>query len=335
MTTLEERAISVNNNSEEIVDLVRRYGKASSIVTLDPTCEIFSLPLITGLIAYRTTSHCAVVLGDPISSPTDWPALTSAFHDFCEKQGKRVIYAISSQAFKDWATNKICQASLQFGEELILDPQIDPKQGHDGHLLRKKLNHSINEKVVVQEYLAQDTKLEKELEDVKSAWLQGRHGPRLYLSEVDLFTNRTEKRWFYAEKEGKYVGLAMLYRLDAYQGWFLHLLVSTPDAPNGTSELLMTTILETLRQEGCRCLTIGELASEKLGEIRGLGNFSSWLSRAFYKRAVRFFQLNGKAMYWKKFQPESRNLYLLFSKPKIGFSDVLAILRSVNMKKLK
>ena len=70
--------------------------------------KMFSTPEITGVIGYRLSYGCAVVLGEPICSPSDVVILTKAFHQFMDKQDMPVIYLIVSQDFAQWAIGNVC-----------------------------------------------------------------------------------------------------------------------------------------------------------------------------------------------------------------------------------
>jgi len=58
------------------VELIKRWGGASSITMMDPICKHFSIPQIDGVIGYRSEFGCAIVYGDPLCNPSDWPQLT-------------------------------------------------------------------------------------------------------------------------------------------------------------------------------------------------------------------------------------------------------------------
>ena len=61
------------------------------------------------------------------------------------------------------------------------------------------------------------------------------------------------------------MGIALLSKLESQCGWFLKYLISIPEAPRGTSELMMMSILEILRNENCRFLTYGMVPAKQSG----------------------------------------------------------------------
>lgn len=316
---------------EKISKYVQDFGSAASIGLLDPHCKIFQIPEIKGVIGYRSKFGSIVILGDPVCAKEDIPQLTQAFYDHFKKQKKNIIYAMASESFKEWAITNGCNARIAIGSEIILDPRIDILNGSAARLLRKKLNHSEGEGVTVNEYLSQNKELENEMEQVAKNWVKARSGIQVFLSHIDLFTNEWGKRWFYAMHRDQVVGVVLLNKIDAHNGWVLNLLMTTPEAPNGTSELLVMSVLETLKQEGYTYLTTGTVPGAELTEIEGLGSFSTWIGRNIYKLSKYFFNLSGRTLYWDKFQPQTKKSYLLFTSPKVTLSNTLAILNAFNV----
>ena len=328
-----EIASPLNDKRLQCADLVRRWGGSASITSIDETCEIFSAPDIEGIIGYRSAPGCIIVFGDPVCSPEDMPQLTEEFHRFCENQKKRIVYLSVTQKFADWAMKHVCNAIIEFGEELIINPSThqDPSEGSQGRMLRKKVNHALNKGTVAKEYIDYDEKLEKEIENVGENWLKARQGPQIYLSHVHILKDRSSQRWFYAEHAGKVVGAILLTQLQVHQGWLLYFLMTTPDAPNGTSELMIMKVLEALHNEKSQYLTFGAVTSAELGKMEGLGTITTILARNAFKITKKLFHLDGRRDFWKKFQPASEGSYVLFSHPHVGLREFYGVMRALNV----
>lgn len=322
---------SVCGTEVPLAEAIRRWGNAMSITLLDPAVQIFRAPNIPGVIGYKVSAGCAVVFGDPVCANNDTPALAQAFKDFCSKNNLRMIYTAASKNFADWAHGQISEAKIEVGAELVVDLSKDPSSGQEGRMLRKKLKHSASEGVVIEEYGGNDPLVEKEIESVTANWLQGRKGPQIYLSKVNVFEERHGKRWFYAKQNGKLVGVLLLNQLEAKQAWVLYMVMATPTAPNGTSESLVMHAIAKLRGEGCRYLSLGDAQGEKVGEVKGLGVISSWVAKHSFNASKKIFGLDGRRVYWKKYMPESRPSYLLFSHSSVGLREIVGLLRAINV----
>lgn len=328
------RSISNAYERTEIVDLIRQWGGPATDALLDPSCKIFNTPGIRGFIGYRLEFNTILVYGDPVCAPQDIPVLTQAFSTFCKESALNFIFIIASESFTRWAyENHFCRSLLQISEKLVIDPFHDPrgKEGVYASLVRRKVRHALHEGTVVKEYLIQDKNIENLIDQAAQTWLKARQGPQIHISNVYLFSDRQGKRWFYAQQGSRIVGVCVLNQLQCHNGWLLNHLMSTPDAPGGTPELLVVSALETLRAEDCHFVTFGTIPANSIGEIRGISPFSSWLTCNLYQLIKLVFRLNGHHKFWKKFHPVSNPTYLLFSGQSIKIRQILAIMRSMNV----
>ena len=319
-TTIERR---------QIENWVHRWGNSSSEAVLESGCLFFNVPNIEGLIGYRLASGYAVVFGDPICTLKDKPLLAKAFHSFCKEKNLNIIYLIATEPFAKWAIQNGCNVLIEAGEELIFDPQIDPTKGSQASKLRNYIHHAQNEGVTFHEYIARDVALENAMEQVGKEWLKTRRGPQIYLGDLVFFGDRQERRWFYIKNGDHVVAMALLSKLKAYQGWLLKFFLTAPNSPRGTSELLMKSIMDTLREENCHYVTLGMIPAERLGEIIGLDRFSTWFARFAFEISKKIFRLNNRKAYWLKFHPKSARSYILFSKPSVGLRELLAVMKAL------
>lgn len=324
---------SIQSADSSIEALIHRWGGSVSEALLEFPSHYFRLSHIDGCIGYHVECNCAIILGDPICSTAELHELTKAFHHYCAENHWNIIYAVVSASFSKWCLEeKLCHISLEVGEELIFDPQNDPTEGPRGNRLRNKISHARRYGLKVSEYLAYNEELEHAMEQVGVTWLKAREGPQIYLANLHFFDNRNGKRWFYIKDGDEVTGMALLSHLESHQGWLIKYLVTKPNAHRGTSELLVISILETLRNEDCHFLTYGIVPCSNLGQIIGLGKVASWVSKNVYKLANRVFHLEQRQLYWHKFHPNAVPTYVLFAKPKIGLREIRAISKAFKIK---
>lgn len=316
---------------EDILRYVRKFGNANSDAILDPQCQFFSVPHIEGVIGYRFESNCAVVFGDPACPEHQRAELVKSFHEYCDQQRRNVIYVVVSERFKSWAIDNECAATIEFGQELYLDPTNDPRKGAKGSLARRKVRKAIKSGVEVFEYQGYDPELEKQMEELGNRWLANRKGPQLHISHVNLFENRLGKRWFYATCNGEVIGVVVLNEIKARGGWLLNRLMMAPNSPGGTPEILVITALDQLASEDCHYVTFGGIPGDEIGEIGGFGNFTQWLVPKMYQLSLSLFKLGGKGKFWEKFQPEAEKSYLLFREPSLSPGKLIGLMRALNL----
>jgi len=322
----------ISTEMPDLVDIVRRWGGSTADGVLDPLCRIFQTPEIEGVIGFRLAHGCAIVFGDPMSAPGNKMTLARAFQRYCQEQNWNVIYIIASEEFTRQYMAEGKAASVKFGEELYLDPHKDPMKntGENGCLVRRKVRRAIREGLTFHEY-SNNRDLEQGIKQVASSWLQGRDGPQIHISHANVFENRMGKRWFYAERDGNLMGVVVLNELKSKQGWLLNHLMPRPEAPHGTSELLVVSALNKLAEENCHYVTFGAVPADALHEVEGLGQFSSWLAKLSYKMARRIFHLDGPGTFWGKFLPQSKPCYVIFSSGHVTIKGVMALMRALNV----
>lgn len=314
------------------VENVRKWGGSTTDAILDPLSKIFTIPGVDGLVGYREAHGCAVVYGDPVCSDSQTKNLVQAFHAFCSNTQLKIIYLVISEEFGKWLIqHHFCNTLIEYGEELFLNPHDDPrkKEGVHASLVRRKARHAIKEDVKAFEYTISDTQIEKGILEVGQKWLENRKGPQIHFSHVRSFDYRQGKRWFYAEKEGKVIGVVILSRLDKYPGWLLNHLMFNPEAPGGVPELLVVTALDTLAKEGCNFVTFGTSPGKELGEIIGLGGFSKYVVKNVYNIANKIYHLDGKKGFWEKFDPQTKKTFLAFQ-DSVGITEMLALKNALN-----
>lgn len=318
-----QTAVSLSER-EERVKMLRQWGGPAVDAILDLRTLFFSVPGMPGFIGYRLIGKIAVVFGDPVCPPEAKEELAKAFHLFLEKEGMKAVYLLASSSFAKQAGDKVV---LEFGKEVIFDPACSPLEmtGEHAQLVRRKVKKAMGESVAVQECLLGDHTQQKAMEEVGEKWLQSRKGLQLHISNVHLFEDSFGKRWFYAAQNGKTIGVVTINFLEAKQGWLLNHLMVLPDAPKGTSELLIVSVFEILQKEGCRYVTVGAVPKAELGEIRGLSPFLEWLIRFSFKHIYRWVHLSNLDIFWEKFGSSISEPTYILLQHNVGLRGLFAL----------
>lgn len=309
---------------EQLPLAVKRLGSPESTILLHSSCSIFQIAEVDGLIGYHKVGNCALVIGDPICLPQHIAELTKAFHLYCEGENLKVIYFLVHHDFAYWAINNDCLTLIQVGEELTINPTNFQKF----QKLRWKVNQAIKHGVVVNEHKNFDPLFEKQIKMTINTWQKERRGPQIHLGQID-FSDAAANRIFYAQKEGRIVGLLLISPLDNLQGWAVNSYLALLDAPVGTTEHLMCTALDSLANENCHFLCLG--IRPKLGEVMGVNLVAKYLANLVFKAVKWVFRLDARAVYLNKYHPHAQSVFLL-SRDKLSLADLLAIKHLLNVK---
>jgi lysylphosphatidylglycerol synthetase-like protein (DUF2156 family) len=314
---------------DDLGDLVRRFGGVLSPVVFDEGCELLRAPWVRGVLPYRRSLGGVVVaVGDPICDPHDQAQLLSEAR---ERFGSVVVAGASRTLVP--VAHALGFAVIEFGEQIWIDPGRERPRGRRGHELKRKLNHARSAGLVVQEYdgRARDARLEATLSAVAKSWLHARKGLQIFVAHIDLFYPRALRRWFYATRDGRVVGVQSLVRLDGLGGYLLEHLLTEPDVPAGTAELLVVVALDTLGREGCGFASFGVSTAASLGLVSGLSSSSIRLGRWFFDQAQRSFHLDSVSRFRRKFgEVVVDPSYLLFSPARVGPLQLLGLMRAFN-----
>lgn len=320
------------NADYTISKCIARWGHPASIALMDPACQIFTESKVPGIIGYRLEANHVIVFGDPLCDPADVAQIIKDFHDHFESKVKNIIYIAASEAFTQGSLHSRCGAAIGIGHEIILNPSKDPRQetGYRASLLRRNCKKAIRNEVEIFEYIHENTAIEKAIIALGESWVQHREGPQVYLQNVNIFSHREHKRFFYAKVKETIVGVLILNRLDIHDGWVISFSMVAPDAPDGTSELMIVSSMEILGKEHCEFFAIGTVPLPEITKIQGLHPMADWCVRKSYNIALKVFHLEDRERYWQKFSPQVQSSYLLLSKPKIGVSGVMGIMSALN-----
>lgn len=332
-------AITPNGTALEngkALNWIREWGGGPSTEALyEPGCHLFTAPGLEGLIGFRVMKGRAVVIGDPVCPPENRAKLTEAFHEHCRHAGMKIIYMLVSESFANWAIQNGCPIMLEACDDLVFDPFRNPtlELGAKARRLRNMVRFAQSHDLSAVEYTDFDPKLEEAMQQVGDNWLKERKGLQIHLGLLKLFIHRLDSRWFYIkDPKGNILAVALLRRLGAKKGWFIKFLIKVPAAPRGTSELLMTSILEALREEGCHYASVGAVVADQIKVVNGLGKFGQAFVHRVFSLAKRIFHLDQRKVYWEKYSPTSEPTYLLFSGPRVGFKDILALMKILNVR---
>jgi phosphatidylglycerol lysyltransferase len=153
--------------------------------------------------------------------------------------------------------------------------------------------------------------LKEQLVSVRRLWERRQGLPRLgFLTGLDPFVNADERRYYVAEDANARVrAFAVLTPVYARSGWLCEYLVRDPEAPNGTSELLVDAVMTSLKAE-THYVTLG------LAPLAGAVGWPLQLAR---RAATPLYDFEGLWGFKAKFRPRRwDSIYVAYPKHQLG-----------------
>lgn len=124
--------------------------------------------------------------------------------------------------------------------------------------LRRAARHGVRVEQHAGHTLSGTSPLRRELDALVRSWLETRGLPPLgFAAEVAPFQRLEARRVFVARVEGRAVAAAFTCPVEGQPAWMLDVLARAPNAPNGTSELLVDAAFRAGLASGVARATLG------------------------------------------------------------------------------
>jgi phosphatidylglycerol lysyltransferase len=244
---------------ERAFSLIRRFGwNATSFQALEPGFRYF-FDGVDACVAYVDTGAAWVAAGAPIAADQRLEEVATHFARAARAHRRRVVLFGTEQRFVTAATFD----ALQIGQQPVWNPTAWDSVLRRSRSLREQLRRARAKGVRIRQIAAEEIAqpqlpMRLALERLVERWLQSRHmSPMGFLVGVHLFEFLEERRIFVAETAAGPCAFVALVPVYARNGWLVEDLVRAPEAPNGTSELLVDAAMRVAAADGCEYVTLG------------------------------------------------------------------------------
>ena len=232
---------SLDPERRRVLAVLRRHGwNATSFQVLEPGFRYWFAGA-DACVAYVDTGHAWIAAGAPLTEGSRLREVAQEFHRHALASGRRVAFFAVEQRVVD----ALPWHAVLIGEQPEWEAQGWPEALRGSSGLREQLRRARAKGVTVRtaahdELGSSTAPLRRELEAMVAQWL-ARHemAPMGFLVQVDPLTLLEEHRVHLAEQDGRLVGFLTAAPIFARPGWLLQNLIRAPDAPNGTTELLV------------------------------------------------------------------------------------------------
>jgi lysylphosphatidylglycerol synthetase-like protein (DUF2156 family) len=280
--------------------LARRAHNPSAFLALNADTNRFTVPGIDGLIAYRPAGRRHLVqLGGVFADEADADRLLEAFLAYAREGGRRVV-AVQLLAGDTARYAAHGFRVEQLGSSYAVSLDEFSLGGKHFVSLRNKISRARRSGIVVAEVgvdVDSSPDLARRLDAVDATWLRskGAHVKELAFMVGERGGAAEPMRRLFVARLGDevlgYISFSPAYGRDG--GWLHDLSRRDPEAPPGTSELMVITAVERFREEGARWLHFGLTPFTGLADEHVVAGAGSPIAR----KAVRLLAERGQAIY--------------------------------------
>jgi len=292
----------------ELLRLQTLYGyNPHSLVSIAPGALLWSTPDIDGAIIYGEFGRVWLAAGDPLAPLEDMAELARQFAAFAKRKNRVVAFVPTSAEFARMVAPRDFTA-IKVGAAPYFDLKTWNPRGDPGKKIRAGVNQARRGGVEV-EMIADDIEesLKKETAQLCLHWLGSRPAATNFgwLVALDPFLHFQYKKYFAARVNGKLVGFLAASPIPARKAWYLEDVLREPDAPQGTSTLLVVEALAKLKEEGAALATLGTspLATDGPDDVPTEHRVVARALDVASKRLGTFYNFKGLRRFKGKFVP--------------------------------
>jgi lysylphosphatidylglycerol synthetase-like protein (DUF2156 family) len=294
------------------IDLLRLYQlhgyNAHALVGIGPGIHLWNCPETEGAVAYNEFGKVWLVPGDPLASEENLTKVSDSFLRKAQAGGRVVGFMPATDHFAKHSRSLGLRA-IKIGSAPYFDLTTWAPRGDRAKKARAGVNQARRAGVSVTKVVEVDERLVRETACLCKSWLTTRRSAIRFqwLFTVDLFQHKDKKKYFTArDATGRLVGFLAASPIPARDGWYLEDVLRSRKAPNGTTDLLVVEVLNSLKRDGARLATLGTALLATEGGVDTEVHISPVLSRVT-RLGVRcfsiFYNFDGVRHFKAKFAP--------------------------------
>ena len=293
----------------KIRELVLKYGQnPCSYLALEDDKIIFIGKKVEGIIAYGIVGNVITICADPICAPNDFVQFLAEFKAFCAECSYECIFLGTTNVFlKEY--EMLGYSHVKSGEEAVFELADYQLAGGKMAKLRTLINHA-NKEVTTHEYKPADGKdieVEKGINAVSRAWLEGKKSSQLGFSVGGVGLNDPmDRRYFYAkDNNGKIVAFNVFlpYTCNPGIGYMADVTRRVPHAPGGVTEKLIYDGFMVFKEEGAKLGSMGQAPLANVHEDGIKDNMTVKIIEFIYENCNKFYGFKDLHKAKEKYSP--------------------------------
>ncbi|MFQ5910208.1 MAG: phosphatidylglycerol lysyltransferase domain-containing protein [Thermoplasmata archaeon] len=314
---------------ERLLPLLRAHGRCpTSFLCLNPDLSIYRPAGAEGFLAYGSTSQANVILGEPISPPSEASDLLSTFVRFSADEGRDVVSMPVTEDGRHHYEEAEFEG-LAFGSEAVVDLASLSLEGPRYRNLRHGVSHATRAGVTVGKLAAESLDrrtLAKEFQLISKDWLKSRKtGSLSFIVGKPFMPGYEACQHFVARTKRGLEAFAVFYPVYPSREVYLDLTRRRLDSPRGTMDLLLWKAFRHLSREGFRRVYMGMVPRSFLEHPQDLRDRAM---RAAFRYFDVLYPMTTERFFKSKFGPTWEPRFSLFH-PRVNLRSILALFRLI------
>jgi phosphatidylglycerol lysyltransferase len=308
-------------------ELILKYGyNATAYQILNPGINRWFSQHHPAVVGYVEAAGRRIVAGCPVGPRH---AIAAVAAEFAAAGRRPVCYFDVGAEFAELLAARGPTGLMLLGAQPVWDPHGWPARLAGKSSLRAQIHRARNKQVQVQAWNSERATGNSQLQTCLNVWL-GSHGlPTLhFLVEPQTLSALQDRLVLVAEQQGQVRGFLVASPIPLRHGWLIEQIVRSPQAPNGTVELLLDGAMRSMAAHGAHYVTLG-LSPLSVRAHVSQPDQPLWLqatlaaTRSFGRR---FYNFEGLDAFKAKFRPDHwEPLYALGSRQAFSPADLYAI----------
>lgn len=310
--------------------LVLRHGwNATAYQIINPGIEYWFTPGDEGVVAFVLGAGFRIVAGAPVCAEEQLTAVRIAFEADAASRGERVCYFGAESRLERALCDSPAHSSVLLGAQPSFDPAEWPEMTRGHASLRAQFKRARNKEVHVEEWSGDAASGDLRLRGCLGEWLDRRGLPPLhFLVEPETLDRLRDRRVFVAERNNSPIAFLVASPIPRRNGWLIEQIVRGRDAPNGTAELLIDTVVRAVAADGSKYVTLGlsPLSRHASAGLDCNPRWLRWLLAWMRAHGRRFYNFEGLDAFKRKFHPTRwEPVYAISNEPRFSPRALWAI----------
>lgn len=288
--------------------LVLRHGwNAASYQILNPGMRLWFSAAGDAVAGYGVHGRVRVVAGAPVCAPERLRSAAGELEADAAAHGQRVVFFGAGMRLERAYAASPSHAMVDLGAQPVWDPHDWIGIVARRSSLRAQLHRAANKDVRVERWPVQQARASEAIHGVLHDWLASRGLPPLrFMVTPGVLERGDDRRVFVARRgdDGPVVAYLVATPVPARDGWLVEQWPRSPEAPNGTTHLLVDAAMRSFAADGSRYVTLGLAPLSD----RGAGDFTqpAWLRVLLHwlrAHGRRFYNFEGLEAFKAGMQP--------------------------------